>query len=111
MQLYLDSYVHVSENGNEQDYKSDNSSTNQQPIFAMPIIFISDDHRMKKIKCVNIDLNLNTKVLIDKKLFDLNKNIERLITLCDISVHPISFCGKRYNCKGYCFKSLFHETK
>lgn len=77
----------------------------------MPIIFISDDHRMKRIKCVNIDLNLNTKVLIDKKLFDLNKNIERLIALCDISVHPMSFCGKRYNCKGCCFKSLFHETK
>ena len=68
MQLYLDSYVHTTENVNDPDYKSDNSSTNSQPIFAMPIIFISDDHRMKKIKCVNINLNLNTQVLIDKKL-------------------------------------------
>jgi hypothetical protein len=68
MQLYLDSYVHTSENLNDPDHKSDNSSSNSQPIFAMPIIFISDDLRMRKIKCVNINLNLNTRVHIDKKL-------------------------------------------
>jgi len=28
MQLYLDSYVHTTENVNDPDYKSDNSSTN-----------------------------------------------------------------------------------
>lgn len=82
MQLYLDSYVYTSENGNEAEYKSE-SSMNQQPIFAMPIVFISDDHRMKRIKYININLSLHTKINVDKKLFELNTTINKLINLCD----------------------------
>ena len=82
MQLYLDSYVYISENGNESEYKSE-SSINQQPIFAMPIIFVSDDHRMKRIKYININLGLHTKIIVDKKLHELNTTMEKLINLCD----------------------------
>jgi len=77
----------------------------------MPIVFISDDHRMKRIKYININLSLHTKFIVEKKLFELNATIEKLISICDCSVYPINLCGRRYNCNGYCFKSLFHETK
>lgn len=49
----------------------------------MPIIFISDDHRMKRIKYININLSLHTKINVDKKLFELNTTINKLINLCD----------------------------
>ena len=73
MQLYLDSYVYVSENGNEAEYKSE-SSINQQPIFAMPIVFISDDHRMKRIKYININLSLPNKLR-----FYSNKKLNQIL--------------------------------
>ena len=49
----------------------------------MPIVFISDDHRMKRIKYININLSLHTKFIVDKKIFELNTTIEKLISICD----------------------------
>jgi len=49
----------------------------------MPIIFVSDDHRMKRIKYININLGLHTKIIVDKKLHELNTTMEKLINLCD----------------------------
>jgi ribulose kinase len=72
---------------------------------------------MDSIESINTDI---TSYTIDElfSLLDIKvdensttENIKKLIELCDFSVYPLNFCGKRSNCKGCCFKSLFHETK